>query len=196
VNPGEIVLFLRRRLPPETIVTCGAGAYIVWMHRFYRYTGFRTQLGPSGGSMGYGVPSAIAAKIVHPARPVVSFSGDGCFLMNGQELATARHWKAKVIHIVLNNGIYGTIRMNQERDYPGRVIGTDLTNPDFVALAQAYGLHGERVRATAEFEPAFERAWNAEAGALIEIQIDPEVISPRATLSRIRQGSSGSGSEE
>ncbi|HSQ02961.1 MAG TPA: thiamine pyrophosphate-dependent enzyme, partial [Burkholderiales bacterium] len=189
VKPSEIIAFLRDRLPPDTIVACGAGAYIVWMHRFYRYTGFRTQLGPSGGSMGYGVPSAIAAKMVHPDRPVVSFSGDGCFLMNGQELATGRHWKTKVVHIVLNNGIYGTIRLNQEQRYPGRVIGTDLTNPDFVTLAKAYGLHGERVRTTAEFKGAFERAWNAETGALIEIQIDPDVISPRATLSQIRQKS-------
>jgi len=186
INPSEIILFLCNHLPPETIVACGAGAYIVWMHRFYRYTGFRTQLGPSGGSMGYGVPSAIAAKMMHPDRPVVSFSGDGCFLMNGQELATARHWKTKVVHIVLNNGIYGTIRMNQEKAYPGRVIGTDLTNPDFVTLAQAYGLHGERVCRTSEFKAAFERAWNAETGALIEIRIDPDVISPSATLSRIR----------
>lgn len=186
LNMSEVMLFLRRRLPPETIVTCGAGAYIVWVHRFYRYTGFRTQLGPSGGAMGYGVPSAIAAKLVHPERPVVSFSGDGCFLMNGQELATARQQKARVLFIVVNNGIYGTIRMNQEKHYPGRVIGTDLCNPDFVTLARAYGLHGERVASTDEFEPAFERAWRAEAGALIELRLDPEAISPRTTLSQIR----------
>jgi acetolactate synthase-1/2/3 large subunit len=186
VNMSEIVLFLRRRLPPETIVTCGAGAYIVWVHRFYQYTGFRTQLGPSGGAMGYGVPAAVAAKLVHPERPVVAISGDGCFLMNGQELATARQYGAKILHIVVNNGIYGTIRMNQEKSFPGRVIGTDLFNPDFVTLARAYGLHGEIVTETAAFEPAFERAWQADAGALIEVRVDPDAIVPHTTLSRIR----------
>jgi acetolactate synthase-1/2/3 large subunit len=186
LNPGEIVHFLRRRLPPETIVACGAGAYIVWMHRFFQYTGLRTQLGPTSGCMGYGVPSAIAAKLVHPERPVISFNGDGCFLMNGQELATARRYGAKVVHIILNNGIYGTIRMNQEQRYPGRVIGTDLSNPDFVMLGRSYGLHAERVAKTEEFESAFERAWNAENGALIELIIDPDVISPRTTLTQIR----------
>ena len=186
LNMSEVMQFLRRRLPPETIVTCGAGAYIVWVNRFYRYTGFRTQLGPTGGAMGYGVPSAIAAKLVHPDRPVVSFSGDGCFLMNGQELATARRQEARILFIIVNNGIYGTIRMNQEKHYPGRVIGTDLVNPDFVTLARAYGLHGERVTRTDEFEAAFERAWRAQAGALIELQLDAEAISPRTTLSRIR----------
>ncbi len=194
LNMSEVVLFLRRRLPPETIVTCGAGAYIVWVHRFYQYTGYRTQLGPSGGAMGYGVPAAIAAKLVHPDRPVVSISGDGCFLMNGQELATARLHKTRILFIVVNNGIYGTIRMNQEKHYPGRVIGTDLFNPDFVTLARAYGLHGERVASTDEFEPAFERAWRADAGALIELQLDAEAISPRTTLSRIRAEAQGAGS--
>jgi acetolactate synthase I/II/III large subunit len=132
------------------------------------------------------VPSAIAAKLVHPERPVVSFNGDGCFLMNGQELATARQQNAKVLYIVVNNGIYGTIRMNQEKSYPGRVIGTDLFNPDFTTLAKAYGLHGEVVTRTEEFRGAFERAWNAEHGALIELRVDPDVISPRATLTQIR----------
>lgn len=186
LNMSEVMAFLRRRLPPETIVTAGAGAYIVWVNRFYQYTGFRTQLGPTGGAMGYGVPSAVAAKLVHPERPVVSFSGDGCFLMNGQELATAMQYDARVIFIVVNNGIYGTIRMNQEKHYPGRVIGTDLSNPDFAALARAYGMHGEIVDKTANFEGAFERAWNARTAALLELRIDPEAISPRTTLSAIR----------
>ena len=186
VNPGEIVAWLNDRLPPETIVTCGAGTYISWVHRFYRYAGFRTQLGPTSGAMGYGVPSAVAAKLVHPERPVVSFSGDGCFLMNGQELATAKRYGARVIFIVINNGIYGTIRMNQEQRYPGRVIATDLSNPDFAALARTYGLHGEAVEKTADFEAAFERAWRAETAALIELRVDPDAISPRGTLSAIR----------
>ncbi|MDP1716888.1 MAG: thiamine pyrophosphate-dependent enzyme, partial [Burkholderiales bacterium] len=178
--------FLRQRLPPKTIVTNGAGNYSIWVHRFYQYTGFRTQLGPTSGAMGYGVPSAVAAKLVHPECAVVSFSGDGCFLMCGQELATAMQYNLKIVFIVVNNGMYGTIRMHQERDFPGRISGTQLVNPDFAALARAYGLHGEIVTATADFEPAFERAWNAKTSALIELRIDPESITPRTTLSAIR----------
>jgi acetolactate synthase-1/2/3 large subunit len=183
---SEVIAFLRGRLPPDTIVTCGAGAYIVWVHRFYQYTGFRTQLGPTSGAMGYGVPSAIAAKLVHPERAVVSFAGDGCFLMNGQELATAMQYGAKVIFIVVNNGIYGTIRLHQEKHYPGRVIATDLRNPDFVALARAYGLYSELVEKTADFAAAFERAWNAPTASLLELRIDPDAIVPHITLSAIR----------
>jgi len=132
------------------------------------------------------VPSAVAAKLMHPERPVVSFSGDGCFLMNGQELATAATYGAKVLFIVVNNGIFGTIRVNQERRYPGRVIGTDLRNPDFATLARSYGMHGEIVTTTAAFAPAFERAWNATTSALLELRVDPEAVSPRASLSSIR----------
>ena len=186
LNMSEVFAFLRQRLPPETILTCGAGAYVVALHRFYQYTGFRTYLGPTSGAMGYGVPAGVAAKLVHPERPVVSFSGDGCFLMNGQELATAAKYGANVIFIVINNGIYGTIRMNQETAYPGRVIATDLCNPDFAALARAYGLQGEVVTQTADFEAAFERAWNAKTAALIELKVDPDAIVPHATLSAIR----------
>ena len=186
LNMSEVILFLCSRLPAETIITNGAGNFSLWVHRFYRYTGFRTQLGPTSGAMGYGVPSGVAAKLVHPERPVVSFAGDGDFLMSGQELATAAQYGAKVIFIVVNNGMYGTIRMHQERHYPGRVSGTELRNPDFAALARAYGLHGEIVDKTADFEAAFERAWNAKTAALLELRIDPDSISPRATLSAIR----------
>jgi acetolactate synthase-1/2/3 large subunit len=186
LNPSEIMHWLRRRLPPETIVTNGAGNYAIWLHRFYAYPGFRTQLGPTSGAMGYGVPAGVAAKLVHPERPVVSFSGDGCFLMNGQELATAAQYGAKVLFVVVNNGMYGTIRMHQERAYPGRVSGTQLANPDFAALARAYGLHGETVEDTAQFEAAFERAWSAKSAALIELRVDPDAITPRTTLSAIR----------
>ncbi|MFH1603720.1 MAG: thiamine pyrophosphate-binding protein [Pseudomonadota bacterium] len=186
LNMSEVIAFLRQRLPPETIVTCGAGAYIVWVHRFYRFGGIRTQLGPTSGAMGYGVPSAVAAKLVHPERAVVSFSGDGCFLMNGQEIATAAKYKAKVIFIVVNDNMYGAIRIHQETHHPGRVIGTDLSNPDFATLARAYGLHGEVVETTADFAPAFERAWRAGTAALIEIRIEADAISPRTTLSAIR----------
>ena len=186
LNPSEVVAFLSKRLPPETIVTNGAGNFAGWVHRFYPYPGFRTELGPTVGSMGYGVPAGIAAKLAQPDRPVVSFNGDGDFLMNGQELATAAQYDLKIVFIVVNNGMYGTIRMHQERDYPGRVSGTDLKNPDFAALARAYGLHGETVEKTADFEAAFERAWKAKTASLIELRIDPEAITTRTTLSAIR----------
>ena len=186
LNMSEVMHFLRRRLPSETIVTNGAGNFSIWVHRFYCYAGFRTQLGPTSGAMGYGVPSAIAAKLVNPKRPVVAFSGDGDFLMTGQELATAMQYELKIVFIVVNNGMYGTIRMHQEREYPGHIYGTELRNPDFAALARAYGLYGEIVESTADFEPAFERAWNAGTSALLELRVDPEAITPRTTLSAIR----------
>ncbi len=187
VDLGEIMAFLRDTLPEDTIVTNGAGNYAGWVHRFYQYTGFRTQLAPTSGAMGYGVPSAIAAKAVHPDRTVISFSGDGCFLMNGQELATAAQYRLPVVFIVVNNGMYGTIRMHQEREYPERVHGTTLQNPDFAALARAYGLHGETVERTADFEPALRRAQASGTAALIEIRIDQDAITTRTTLSAIRQ---------
>ena len=186
LNMSEVILHLKKRLPPEAILTNGAGNFSLWVHRFYQYTGFRTQLGPTSGAMGYGVPSGVAAKLVHPDRPVIAFAGDGDFLMTGQELATAAQYDAKVIFIVVNNGMYGTIRMHQERHYPGRVSGTSLRNPDFAALARAYGLHGEIVEKTADFADAFERAWNAKTAALLELRIDPDSISPRTTLSAVR----------
>jgi acetolactate synthase-1/2/3 large subunit len=136
--------------------------------------------------MGYGVPSGVAAGLVHPDRPVVAFAGDGDFLMTGQELATAAQFGSKVMFVVVNNGMYGTIRMHQEREHPGRVSGTDLRNPDFAALARAYGLHGEIVEKTADFEAAFERAWQAKTASLIEVRVDPEAITTRTTLSAIR----------
>jgi acetolactate synthase-1/2/3 large subunit len=137
--------------------------------------------------MGYGVPAAIAAKLLHPDRTVVCFSGDGDFLMNGQELATAVQYGAAIVVLLVNNGMYGTIRMHQERQFPGRVYGTDLVNPDFVALARAFRAHGELVEHTAEFAPAFERAVESGIPALIELRVDPEAITPRATLSEIRE---------
>jgi acetolactate synthase-1/2/3 large subunit len=186
VNMSEVIHFLRKRLPHDAIITNGAGNFAIWPHRFYRYGPFRTQLAPTSGAMGYGVPSGVAAKLVHPQRTVVAFAGDGDFLMTGQELATAAQYDAKVLFIVVNNGMYGTIRMHQEREFPGRVSGTELKNPDFAALARAYGLHGEIVETTADFEGAFERAQKAPASALIEVRIDPEAITPRTTLSAIR----------
>jgi acetolactate synthase I/II/III large subunit len=186
VNMSEIVNWLNQRLPPESILTNGAGNFSLWVHRFYRYGGFRTQLGPTSGAMGYGVPAGVGAKLVYPKRPVIAFAGDGDFLMTGQELATAAQYDARVIFIVVNNGMYGTIRMHQERHFPARVSGTMLKNPDFAALARAYGLHGETVEATADFEAAFERAWSAKTAALIEVRVDPDAISPRTTLSAVR----------
>jgi len=187
VDMVQIMRFLRERLPADAILSNGAGNYTVWAHRFYQFRRFRTQLAPTSGAMGYGAPAGVAAKLVHPDRIVVSFNGDGCFLMNGQELATALQYGAATVFVVVNNGMYGTIRMHQERHYPERVIGTDLANPDFAALARAYGAHGERVERTEEFSPAFERALAAGKAALIEIRLDPEAITPRQSLSEIRK---------
>jgi acetolactate synthase I/II/III large subunit len=187
LNPSAVIAWLRERVPAGTIVTNGAGNFSGWVQRFYQYTGFRTQLAPTNGAMGYGVPAAIAAKLVHPERMVVCFSGDGDYLMTGQELATAVQYGAAVIFCVVNNGMYGTIRMHQERDYPGRVYATALQNPDFAALARAYGAHGELVERTEDFAPAFERAVAAGKPAVIEMRIDPEAITTRTTLTAIRE---------
>lgn len=186
VNMSEVMLALSAALPDDAIITNGAGNYTVWVHRFHRYRGPRTQLAPTSGAMGYGVPAAVAAKVVHPGKMVVSFNGDGCFLMCGQELATAVQHGLDPIFVVVNNGMYGTIRMHQERHYPGNVMGTDLQNPDFVLLAEAFGLHAECVEATADFMPAFARARAAGRAALIEIKVDPEALTPKQSLSAIR----------
>ncbi|MFL5248535.1 MAG: thiamine pyrophosphate-binding protein [Myxococcales bacterium] len=186
VQLAEIVRSLRDRLPPDAIVANGAGNYTSWVHRFHQYRRFKTQLGPTSGAMGYGVPAAIAAKSLHPDRIVIAFAGDGCFLMTGQELATAVRHRLAIVVIVVNNSQYGTIRMHQERHYPGRVHGTALVNPDFAAYARAFGAHGELVQATAEFAPAFDRALAAGGPALIEIRIPEDAITPSTTLAAIR----------
>ena len=190
VQMWDVMQHLESVLPADAILCNGAGNYATWVHRFHRYRGFRTQLAPTSGAMGYGVPAAIGAKAVHPDRMVIAFAGDGCFLMTGQELATAVQYQLNVIFIVVNNGMYGTIRMHQEREFPGHVYGTALSNPDFAAYARAFGAHGELVENTAEFAPAFERAKNAGKPALIEIRIDPEAISPNTTLQAIRTAAS------
>jgi len=184
---GEVIKWLSDRLPEDTVVAGGAGNFAGWLHRHFRYKGFRTQLGPTNGSMGYGYPAALAAKLAEPKRPVIAVCGDGDFLMNGQELATAVQYGAAFVALIVNNGLYGTIRMHQEREYPGRVYGTSLQNPDFVAYARAFGAHGESVTRTADFAPAFERAWGSGKPALIELRIDPDAITPATTLSAIRQ---------
>ncbi len=186
VNYAEIVAWLSDHLPEDAIITNGAGNYSVWVHRFFRHKQYGTQLGPQSGAMGYSVPAGVAAAIRHPDRVVVSFNGDGCFQMNGQEIGTAVQENARVIFIVVTNGMYATIRMHQERNYPGRVSGTNLVNPDFAALARAYGAHGETVTKTADFAPAFERARASDGPALIELVIDPEAILPTTTLSELR----------
>jgi acetolactate synthase-1/2/3 large subunit len=183
---GEIMQWLNDNLPEDAVVANGAGNFSTWVHRFYQYKGFGTQLAPTSGSMGYGVPAAIAAKIINPSRTVVCVAGDGDFMMTGQELATAAQYQVNIIVLIVNNGMYGTIRMHQERHYPARVVGTDLFNPDFVALARAYGAHAEVIESTDQFVPAFERARAANRLAVLELRIDPEALTIKQSLSEIR----------
>jgi acetolactate synthase I/II/III large subunit len=185
VQLGEIMLWLRARVP-DAIITNGAGNYATWPGRFWRFRDFDSQIAPTSGSMGFGVPTAVAAKRLAPQRMVISFAGDGCFLMNGQEFATAVQYDLPIIVIVVDNAMYGTIRMHQEREYPGRVSATQLKNPDFAAYARAFGGHGETVEDTAEFAPAFERAVASGKPAILHVKIDPEAITPATTLSAIR----------
>jgi acetolactate synthase-1/2/3 large subunit len=186
LDVGDVMQHLRERLPDDAILTNGAGNYTVWCHRFYSFNSYRTQLAPCSGAMGYGIPAAIAAKVVHPSRTVVCVSGDGDFLMSGHELAAAVQEELPIIVLVVNNGMYGTIRMHQERLFPGRVVGTDLVNPDFVAWAHAFGAYGELVLRSEDFPDAFERALAEQRPALLELRVDPEAITPRQTLSEIR----------
>jgi len=184
-----VMAHLRARLPPEAIVACGAGNFTIWAHRYYEFTRYPTQLAPRSGAMGYGVPAALAAKALHPEVPVVCLAGDGDVLMSGQELATAVQEELAVVILVVNNGMYGTIRMHQERRYPGRVVGTDLVNPDFAALARAFGAHGALVERTEDFPAAFDEALACGRPALLELRVDPEAITPRGTLSELRAAS-------
>jgi acetolactate synthase-1/2/3 large subunit len=188
VQMGPIMAHLEKVIPEDTIFTNGAGNFATWVHRFHRFRRFATQAAPTSGSMGYGPPAGVAAKDLFPDREVIVFAGDGDFLMNGQEFATAVQYGLPYVVIVVNNGIYGTIRMHQEREYPGRVVATDLNNPDFAALARAYGGHGELVEKTEDFAPAFERARKSGKPAIVEIRLDPEAITPTRTLSDIRAG--------
>ena len=186
VQMGTIVRFLREKLPADTIVCNGAGNFSVWVHRFHRYRKFGTQLGPISGSMGYGVPAAIAAKRLLLDRTVVAFSGDGDFLMTGQELATAVQYGLAVRIIIIDNGSYGTIRLHQERHYPGRVFGTDLRNPDFAALARAYGAEGFTAARDEEVLPALEAAFAARGAAVVHVKLATDAILPTTTLTAIR----------
>jgi acetolactate synthase-1/2/3 large subunit len=181
--------------PADTVYTNGAGNYAGWLHRFVQYHGLqhhgRTQLAPTSGAMCYGVPAAIAASLLCPDRTAVNVAGDGDFLMTGQELATATAYgagrgKGKLVSIVVDNGSYGTIRMHQEREYPARVSGTDLTNPDFVQLAQAYGWRGAHVDRTEQFEPAFAQAMAADRPTLLHLKLDTDVMTSRTTITALR----------
>lgn len=186
----QAMQILARAVPEDAIITNGAGNFATWAHRFWRYSGLRTQLAPTAGAMGYGVPAAVAAKMAAPERAVVALSGDGDFLMTGQELATAAQYNAGVLILVFNNNMYGTIRMHQERDFPGRTHGTALNNPDFAKLAQAYGGFGATAATTEEFAHTLSQALSfirdKRLPGLIELAMDPEVITPNATLSAVR----------
>jgi len=182
VDMAQVVAHLNDVLPDDAVITNGAGNYTVWVHRFYRYRRPGTELAPTNGAMGYGFPAAVAAKLQCPKRTVVCFAGDGCFMMYPQELATAVQFGAPLVVIVVNNGMLGTIRMHQEREYPGRVSATDLVNPDFVSFAKAFGAHGELVERTEDFPAAFQRAQQAGVPALIELRTDSRQISPQARL--------------
>jgi acetolactate synthase-1/2/3 large subunit len=177
---------MRELLPPDAIITTGAGNYAAWSHRFLRYTQPGTQLAPVSGSMGYGVPAAIAAKLVHPDRVVVAFAGDGDFQMSGHELGTAQQYGLPIIVILIENGIHGSIRVHQERNFPGRVMATDIVNPDFTAYARAFGAHTELVETADTFGAALRGALAATVPSVLVLRLDPDAITPDASLTTIR----------
>ena len=182
---GEVIQHLRAVLPDDAVICNGAGNYTTWVHRYFRFRRFGSQLAPTSGSMGYGLPAAIAAKLRHPSRAVICFAGDGCFQMTSQEFGTAAQHGANVIVLVVDNGMYGTIRMHQERRFPTRTHATDLVNPDFAAIARAYGGFGGTVSATEEFAPALQQALTAEVPAILHLLLDPEAITPETRLSAL-----------
>jgi acetolactate synthase-1/2/3 large subunit len=189
VKMEQIVSHVSKSVADDAIITNGAGNYSAWVHRYFCYRGYKTQVANTAGAMGYAIPAAVSAKLAAPERTVVSFNGDGCFLMNGQELSTAVRYELPIVIIVANNGMYGTIRMHQEREYPSRVSGTDLQNPDFAAYARSFGANGETVEKTEDFPAVFDAALNSSKPSLIELKLDPEAITPTATLSGIRNKS-------
>lgn len=193
VDMGQVIAHLQEVLPDDAILTNGAGNFAVWPGYFFRFGPKQRLLAPQSGAMGYGLPAAIAAKVADPERCVVCFAGDGDFQMNLQELATARQAGATPIVLILNNGIYGTIRAHQERHYPARVSGTSMVSPDFAALARAYGFHGERVESTADFAAAFARAMSSDTGAVLDLNISEEALTPRVTLSQMREAAQKAG---
>ncbi len=193
VNLGEVMVWLRENLGPDAIVTLGAGNFSAWIHRFYRVRQFGGLVGPTSGTMGYGYPAALAMKTLYPDRTVVCVAGDGDFLMTGQDFATAVHYGLPLIVVIADNGVYGTIRMHQEREYPGRVVATALTNPDFAAYAKAFGGFGVSVEKTADFPAAFAAAQASGKPSIIRLKIDPEASTPLATLAGIRAKSLAAG---
>jgi acetolactate synthase I/II/III large subunit len=193
VNLGEIVAGLRERLPADAVICNGAGNFSIWVHRYHRYRRYGTQLAPASGSMGYGVPAAVGMKRLAPERTVIAFAGDGDFLMTGQEFATAVQYDLPVIIVVVDNGMYGTIRMHQERHYPGREIATGLQNPDFAAYARAFGGWGITVEKTADFFPAFEAAQKSGKPAILHLKVDPEALTPAMSLTATREKAQAGG---
>ena len=184
---ADVLAVLRERLPKDTLVANDAGNFSGWAHRYLPFSTYPSQVGPTNGAMGYGVPAALAAALVYPERTTICFVGDGGFLMAGNELATALQYDLKPIYLVINNSMFGTIRMHQERDYPGREVATELRNPDFAAYAQSFGAHGEIVARSEDFAPALERALAADKVAVLELRTDPEAITTRTTLTAIRE---------
>jgi acetolactate synthase-1/2/3 large subunit len=186
VKMAEVIRTVSEVLPEDSIVTNGAGNFAAFVHRYFQYKRYRTCLAPTSGSMGYGLPAAIAAKLAFPTRTVVNVQGDGDFLMTGQELATAAQYALPIVTIIANNGMYGTIRMHQEREYPNRVSGTTLVNPDFAAYARSFGAEGYTVESTADFAPAFRQALASSKPSVIELKLDPEALTVRQTMSQLR----------
>jgi acetolactate synthase-1/2/3 large subunit len=193
VNLGEIMVWLRENLPEDAIITQGAGNFSGWVHRFYRVRRYDGLVGATSGSMGYGLPAALAMQTLHPGRTVLCVAGDGDFLMTGQDFATAVQYKLPLIVMIYDNGLYGTIRMHQEREYPGRVIATQLHNPDFVAYAEAFGGFGVKVEKTADFPAAFAAAQKSGKPSIIQLKVDPEALTPGMSLSQIREKSLAGG---
>jgi acetolactate synthase-1/2/3 large subunit len=196
VNLGEVLVWLRDNLPPDAFLTNGAGNFAGWIHRFFRFRRYASHVAPTSGSMGYGFPAAVAMKTLYPDRTVVCVAGDGDFLMTGQDFATAVQYNLPVIVVISDNGLYGTIRMHQERDFPGRVVATKLKNPDFVAYAKAFGGFGVLVEKTADFPAAFAAAQKSGLPSIIHLKIDPEAITPTMTLSAIREKSMAGGGKK
>jgi acetolactate synthase I/II/III large subunit len=193
VNLGEIVVALRDKLPADAVICNGAGNFSIWVHRYTRYRCYGSELAPISGSMGYGVPAAIGMKRLAPERTVVAFAGDGDFLMTGQEFATAVQYDLPIIIVVVDNGMYGTIRMHQERHYPGRVVATGLKNPDFADYARAFGGYGATVEKTADFLPAFEAAQRSGKPAILHLKVDPEALTPTMSLTATREKAQAGG---
>ncbi|MFA6264735.1 MAG: thiamine pyrophosphate-dependent enzyme, partial [Pseudolabrys sp.] len=194
INLGEIMVWLRDNLGPDAFITNGAGNFATWINRFYRFRRYGTLVAPTSGSMGYGFPAALAMKTLYPDRRVICVAGDGDFMMTGQDFATAAQYQLPIITVLWDNGTFGTIRMHQEREYPGRVVGTDLKNPDFVAYAKAFGGFGIRVEKTADFPAAFAAAEKSGLPSIIHLKVDAEPLTPGMSMSAIREKALASGS--